>query len=134
MEIKQALLVLVLGVTLPSATQSPGPVPSATPCAIFTHMFAPTQAAFHENNLTSAEQTYIMKFVAKMPASDRQYAKWLRTGSSSEPGYGLIIFSATPLSYQGGGYWPWLAVNTNVFVDPHACEVNAYPGPMRTPS
>jgi len=102
-------------------TSSPMPWPTATPCAWLQQMYPPTQEGFEKYHLSTNLQTEVLKWVAKMSAEDKRYAKWMVLKS---PQYGdtLLVFSAKP------GDESWGAVNTNMNIDQLTCEIVPMPG------
>lgn len=104
---------------------SPTPLPSATPCAFVEQMFPPTNEAFEEHHLSAAQRAEVLKWVAKIPASDKAFAKWMQPWAPSNGA--LVILDAKPISVENGQYSPWTAINTNMFVNPRTCDIGALP-------
>lgn len=42
-------------------------------------------------------------------------------------GSDVLVFSAKPLTSQGGGYSPWIAPSSHVFINPVTCDIGALP-------
>ncbi len=111
-------------VRVAQASSEPVPRPSASGCAMSQQMYPPTQHAFDEQHLSAKQQAEVRKWVSKMSADDRRYAKWW-IAPSSEYGPTLLVFSAKPLT---GGDEAWTAVNTNILINVVACDYYPYPG------
>ena len=117
------------------------PAPTPTRCWIYDKIYPATQAAFDSQHLTSAERKEVEKWnkpaspaqvrliKAASPwaipptAADVHFIRWMRSGW----GHSLFIFVARPIIMKSQGYSPWVALNTNVFINPVECEVGAYP-------
>lgn len=69
-----------------------------------------------------SERKTIMKLSATVPASEQKYVRWMRL-------YGISVFVAKPVYTKQDGHWyqPWVALGTNIFIDPVQCDVGAFP-------
>jgi hypothetical protein len=118
------------------------PAPTPTKCWIYDEIYPATEAAFDGQHLTSAERKEIEKWSAPASpaqvrlvkvaspwatpptASEVHLVRWMRSGWDRS----IFVFVARPL-FTPGSSWhsPWVALNTNVFIDPVNCQVGAYP-------
>lgn len=128
------------------ASSSPSvssPAPAASSCWIYDKIYPATKAAFDSQHLTAAERSEVERW--SKPASPAQVRlvkraspwavpptasevgsiRWMR--SSWGPAHSLFVFVARPLDLTSKGYSPWVALNTNVIINPVECEVGAYP-------
>ncbi len=122
------------------STSSPAPAP--TKCWIYDKVYPATEAAFESQHLTPAQRKEIEKWSAPASptqarlvkslspwatpptASEVHLVRWMRSGWDRS----IFVFVARPL-FTRGSTWhsPWVALNTNVFIDPVNCQVGAYP-------
>jgi hypothetical protein len=102
--------------------------PTAAPtCWIYKSIFRPTTESFAKQHLDTPDRAEIMKWVARIPASKRSEIRWMRILTPAV-GPHVLIFLERPLEQpERGGYSPWVALNTNVFINPKTCEVGAIP-------
>ena len=68
----------------------------------------------------------VLRLVERLPAPDRKYARWMRSDLRGRD-FDVIVFAAKPLVVRNGGYSPWVAVNSNEFINPYMCEGGALP-------
>lgn len=125
--------------------QSPpaaSPAPASTKCWIYNEVYPATRAAFESQHVSRAQQAEILKWAR--PASPAQtklvkaaspwasppttaevgLLRWMRIGSDSS----IDVFVARPLfTADSSGHSPWIALNTNEFIDPVLCDIGAYP-------
>jgi hypothetical protein len=130
------------GQTSDGSSPAPSPAPKSTKCWIYDAIYPVTRSAFESQHVTRAEQLEILKWAR--PASPAQtklvkgaspwatppsvnelgLVRWIRVGSDSS----VDVFVARPLFKAGStGHWPWVALNTNEFIDPVLCDTGAYP-------
>ena len=120
-----AILVCFVAIASPSPTQgsvTPTPMPSAKGCVYFKRLYPPTKQAFDRHHLTGKQQSYIMKYVQKIPKAERSYAKWM---FDEEVDNQLLIFDAFPVRPEDaiGSHAAWTAENTNLVLDPIECQM-----------
>ncbi|MDQ6768063.1 MAG: hypothetical protein M3Z41_09680 [Candidatus Eremiobacteraeota bacterium] len=101
-------------------------MPSAKHCSYFKDLFSVTKESFDKHHLTAAQRSFIMRSVRQIPAAERRYAKWILDSDVAD---GLLIFDAFPVRPDDaiGSHAAWLAVNTNVGLDPIECRMFATP-------
>jgi len=122
-----------------TSLSSPAPIP--TRCWIYDKIYPATEAAFDSQHLTAAERKEVEKWsepaspaqvrlvkvaspwATPPTASEVHLIRWMRSGWDRS----LFVFVAHPISVTSNGYSPWVALNTNVFINPVECEVGAYP-------
>lgn len=153
-EKRRALLALVLillavgsppaarGRSVLRASPPPAPAPASTECWIYAAAYPATRAAFESHHATRAEQAEIEKWAR--PASPAQTklvraaSPWAAPPTNAELGLvrwmrdtedgSILVFVERPLFTEDSpGYSPWLALNTNMYINPVSCEVGAYP-------
>jgi hypothetical protein len=119
----------------------PSPVPTATKCWIYDKIYPATEAAFDSQGLSFVERQEVETWSAPMSpaqlrrvkslspsaapptASERHLIRWMRSPWNHD----LFVFIARPISTTTNGYFPWVALNGNVLINPITCEVGAYP-------
>jgi hypothetical protein len=117
------------------------PAPNPTRCWIYDKIYPATDAAFDSQHLTAAERKEVEKWsepaspaqvrlvkvaspwATPPTASEVHSIRWMRSGWDRS----LFVFVAHPISVTSNGYSPWVALNTNVIINPVECEVGAYP-------
>lgn len=121
-----ALLCVGVSLSLMAASPSshtpvPTPMPSARGCNYFKHLYPPTAESFDKHHLSAVQRRYIVKYVNKIPAAERRYAKWTFDADLDE---GLIIYDAFPVRPDDaiGSHAAWTAMNTNGAFDPIECH------------
>ena len=107
---------------LASSAIAPTPTPT-TRCYLYDRIFPATREAYRRERLTIAETSEIEKSAAKVTSSDRSFVRWMRNLYS---GKGFFVFVARPL--YPTTHQVWMALNTNIMIDPVECEMNAVPG------
>jgi hypothetical protein len=101
-------------------------MPSAKGCRLFAELYPPTEQAFTSHHLTSKQRSDILSAAKKVAKSQRQYVKWT---FDAEADNGVIIFNAVPIVPDDpiGSHASWLALNTNVGLDPVECRMFVTP-------
>jgi len=126
----------------PPSHSSPMPLPSAKGCDLFKQLSAPTTASFEKHKLTAAQRSYVLKYVKTITPSERRYAKWMVDPDADNPhaNDAEFVFDAAPVYPDDpiGSHASWVAVNTNVGLDPIECRMFATPiaygGQVRPPN
>ncbi|HLJ83489.1 MAG TPA: hypothetical protein VKT51_04890 [Candidatus Eremiobacteraceae bacterium] len=121
---------------------SPTPAPASTECWIYKAAFPATRAAFESQHVTRADQAEIEKWARPASPAQTKLVKaaspWAAPPTAAELGLvrwmrdaedgSILVFVERPLfTADSSGYSPWLALNTNMFINPVSCEVGAYP-------
>ena len=111
-------------------TPLPTPMPSAKDCEYFKRLYPVTNESFDKHHLSAAQRRFIMKYVKKIRAAERPYAKWTFDADSDE---GLLIYNVFPVQPDDaiGSHAAWVAMNTNVAFDPIECNPIIMPNAMR---
>lgn len=101
-------------------------MPSAKDCRLFADLYPPTQAAFDSHHLTAKQRSVILSSLKKVPKSQQRYVKW---EPGADPGDDPIVYDAVPIVPDDaiGSHASWLALNTNVALDPVECREFATP-------
>lgn len=113
-------------------------------CWIYDKIFPVTEAAFSTQHVTPQERNAIEKRAAPVSPSQarliRAHSPWARPPTASDAHLlrwmrdpyrhgGVLVFVARPIEQSTRGWYsPWVALNTNVTIDPVECSVAAYPG------
>jgi hypothetical protein len=108
----------------PIVTATPSaPNVASTPCPFFADMYTVSAASFVAHRATSTERNEILRSDAKVSTQNRKYVRWMRRW------HGLIVFVANPnyVRNPSGPTWAWMALNTNIAVDPVQCQLYAVP-------
>ncbi len=124
-----------------SAALSTSPVPAASKCGIYAQIFPVSRAAFDAQHLTSAKRKEVeiwsapaspsqMRLVksrspwaAPPTAAQRHLLRWMRVPGSDS----LLVFIAWPVIRGTSGYYPWITLNANEFINPITCQIDPYP-------
>lgn len=86
---------LLLEATGPAPhTPAPTPMPSAHDCYYFKRLYPATVESFDRHHLSAAQRRFIVKYVKKIPAAERRFAKWTFDADVDE---GLLIYDAFPV-------------------------------------
>ena len=118
------------------------PAPASTRCWIYDNIYPATRAAFEREHVTPPQELEIEYWASpSSPAQDRAVkarSPWTKPPSPAEAhlvwwlrdprDHSIFIFVKRPLCTAGeSGHRPWIALNTNVMIDPLLCDVGAYP-------
>jgi hypothetical protein len=91
----------------------------SSPCSFFADMYPVTRSSFIAHHATAKERNEILRWYATVSIKNRKYVRWMRKA-------GPIVFVANP-DYNRSGYgaYAWMAMNTNMIVDPVRCVTYA---------
>jgi hypothetical protein len=125
-----------------AAALAKSPAPVSAECWIFGKIYPANRAAFASRKVTREQQLEVLKWAR--PASPAQtklvkaaspwatppsvselgMVRWMRDGSDQS----ILVFVARPF-FETGSTWhrPWVALNSNEFIDPVLCQMGAYP-------
>jgi hypothetical protein len=125
-----ALALLVEATSSAPHTPVPTPMPSAHDCYYFKRLYPATAESFDRHHLSAAQRRFITKYVKKIPAPERDFAKWTFDADVDE---GLLIYDAFPVRPEDaiGSHAVWMAMNTNVAFDPIECRPIITPNAMQ---
>jgi len=134
-----SVAVATLGATTPPASappsaplSSPTPMPSAKDCGLFKQLYPATAQSFADYHLTAAQRTYIMKYVGTIPKARQPALRWMFDDQADEH---VLVFETFPVipDEPTGSHSSWLALNTNVGLDPIECRTFITPVAVTVP-